>query len=90
VLHPDLVPWKIHDSDDEFTAIYEIDGEMVRNGEADGNVIGSREIVDWTWKTCDDTFGPFDEPDTVPEQEPTQETVQEPEPCNCAATSSTQ
>ena len=90
VLHPDLVPWDIHDSDDGFVAIYEIDGEMVRNGEPDTNVIGSREIIDWTWKACDETFGPFDEPDTVPEQEPTQETVQEPEPCNCAATSSTQ
>ena len=22
VLHPDLVPWKIHDSDDEFTAMH--------------------------------------------------------------------
>ena len=66
VLHPDLVPWKIHDSDDEFTAIYEIDGEMVRNGEADGNVIGSREIVDWTWKVQDESFGPFEEVEECP------------------------
>ncbi|MDD2318311.1 MAG: hypothetical protein PHD57_13315, partial [Desulfobacterales bacterium] len=82
VLHPDLVPWRIHDSDDEFTAIYEIDGEMVRNGEADGNVIGSREIVEWTWKVQDEEFNPKDFE--------TQEPEQEQEPCNCAATSSTQ
>jgi hypothetical protein len=67
---------------------------MVRNGEADGNVIGSREIVDWTWKAQDETFNPKDfetqEPEQEPGQEPEQEPEQEQEPCNCAATSSTQ
>jgi hypothetical protein len=68
VLHPDLVPWKWLDSDDPWTAVYEIDGQAVRNGEADGNVIGSREIVDWTWKVQDESFGPFEEVEECPSE----------------------
>lgn len=68
VLHPDIVPWKIHDSDDEFTAIYEIDGEMVRNGDPDIGVVSSREIIDWTWKAQDETFGPFEEVEECPSE----------------------
>lgn len=33
VLHPDLVPWKMLDSDYEWTAIYEVNGKLVANGE---------------------------------------------------------
>lgn len=33
VLHPDLVPWKMLDSDMEWTGIYEIEGEKVKNGD---------------------------------------------------------
>ena len=32
VLHPDLVPWQMKASDDEHTAVYEINGQDVRNG----------------------------------------------------------
>jgi hypothetical protein len=58
VLHPDLVPWKLLCSEDEFTAVYEIDGQKVRNGEATEFVIGSRELIDATWRTEDVSF-PF-------------------------------
>jgi hypothetical protein len=44
-LHPDLVPWKMHDSDIEWTAIYEIDGNYVKNGEPGEDVFTSREIL---------------------------------------------
>jgi len=33
VLHPDLVPWKRKDGPNEYTAIYEIDGVNVANGD---------------------------------------------------------
>lgn len=33
VLHPDLVPWQLKDGPDEFTAVYEIDGVNVANGD---------------------------------------------------------
>lgn len=33
VLHPDLVPWKMRDSEYEWTAVYEVDGVIVTNGE---------------------------------------------------------
>ena len=32
VLHPDLVPWQLKPSEDGYTAVYEIDGQDVRNG----------------------------------------------------------
>ena len=66
VLHPDLVPWKVHDSPDGLTAYYEIDGRMVQNGEADGTTIGSRELISGSWRTCDDSFGPFAEDGNLP------------------------
>jgi hypothetical protein len=58
VLHPDLTPWKLCDSDIENTALYEINGEYVYNGEPDERVIGSRELIEGTWKTEDDSFEP--------------------------------
>jgi hypothetical protein len=45
VFHPDLVPWQLHDSGIEWVALWEIDGAMVANGEADANVYSSREIL---------------------------------------------
>ena len=44
-LHPDLVPWKMKDSDIEWTAIYEIDGHDVKNGRPGDDVYTSREII---------------------------------------------
>lgn len=34
VIHPDLVPWPIKDGPDQWTAVYEINGATVQNGEA--------------------------------------------------------
>jgi hypothetical protein len=45
VFHPDLVPWKLHDSGIEWVALWEITSAMVANGEADANVYSSREIL---------------------------------------------
>lgn len=45
VLHPDLVPWEMADSNDPHEAVYMIDGEPVRNGESDAHVLTSRELV---------------------------------------------
>jgi hypothetical protein len=45
VLHPDLVPWKRKDGPDEFTAIYEINGVDLANGEGDANVYTSKELL---------------------------------------------
>ena len=42
VLHPDLVPWKMKDSDKEWVAVYEIDGTNVQNGE---NGFSSQELI---------------------------------------------
>lgn len=44
VLHPDLVPYKRFDGT-EWTAVYEIDGHKVENGEPCANVYSSKEIV---------------------------------------------
>ena len=44
-LHPDLVPWPIKPGPDEFTAVYEIDGYDVSNGEPDATIFSSREIL---------------------------------------------
>lgn len=41
-LHFDLVPWKMKASDDDFTAVYEIDGHDVKNGE---NGYSSEELI---------------------------------------------
>ncbi len=46
VLHPDLVPWQRKDGPDEFTAVYEIDGVNVANGDpAQEGVWGSKELL---------------------------------------------
>lgn len=45
VLHPDLVPWQRHPSDDPHEAVYEINGAKVRNGHADAYVFSSAELV---------------------------------------------
>tara|TARA_R110000765_G_scaffold140999_1_gene241697 strand:- start:417 stop:1481 length:1065 start_codon:yes stop_codon:yes gene_type:complete len=45
VLHPDLVPWQIKDSDNPHEAVYEIDGVDVRNGEADAFTFSSQELI---------------------------------------------
>ena len=45
VLHPDLVPWKVKEGPDRWTAIYEIEGRDVANGEGDAHVYTSREIL---------------------------------------------
>ena len=46
VLHPDLVPWKRKDGPDDFTAVYEINGVNLANGdpEQDG-VFSSKELL---------------------------------------------
>ena len=45
VLHFDLVPWKMAEPRDQWTAVFLIDGQAVANGEPDATVFGSREIV---------------------------------------------
>lgn len=45
VLHPDLVPWQRKDSHNEWEAVYEIDGEDVRNGDHDAFVFSSIELI---------------------------------------------
>lgn len=45
VLHPDMVPWQRKESDDEWKAIYVIEGRDVVNGEGDSHVYTSREIL---------------------------------------------
>tara|TARA_R110000737_G_scaffold342039_1_gene366444 strand:+ start:226 stop:1272 length:1047 start_codon:yes stop_codon:yes gene_type:complete len=45
VLHPDLVPWPIKDSNDPHEAVYEIDGADVRNGEGDAFTFSSKELI---------------------------------------------
>jgi hypothetical protein len=45
VLHPDLVPWKLKDGIGDWTAVYEIDGKDVANGEGDARVYTSLEIL---------------------------------------------
>lgn len=45
VLHPDLVPWKMQEGSDEWTAIYIIDGKPVANGEQSETTFTSREIL---------------------------------------------
>ena len=45
VLHPDLVPWPIKDSNHPDEAVYEVDGKDVRNGEPDVFTFGSAELI---------------------------------------------
>lgn len=56
VLHPDLVPWKVSNSDEDFMAVYEIEGKIIQNGAPDSQVYSSKELLDGTWKTEDLTF----------------------------------
>ncbi len=56
VLHPDLVPWQVLNSDEEFTAVYQIENKLIKNGAPDSQVYSSRELLDGTWKTEDVTF----------------------------------
>ena len=49
VLHPDLVPWKIQESQDEWTAIYVIEGKPVANGEPNETTFSIREILANYW-----------------------------------------
>ena len=50
VLHPDLVPWKRKDGPDAFTAVYEINGVTVANGDPEiEGVFSSRELLANTW-----------------------------------------
>jgi len=45
VLHPDLVPWPMKDSNTSDEAVYEIAGKDIRNGEGDAYVYSSRELI---------------------------------------------
>lgn len=46
VLHPDLVPWNRKDGPDEFTAVYEINGVDLANGDpATAGVFSSSELL---------------------------------------------
>ena len=45
VLHPDMVPWKMKDSNDPHEAVYEINGKDIRNGEGDAYVYTSKELI---------------------------------------------
>jgi hypothetical protein len=46
VLHPDLVPWQRKDGPDEFTAVYEINGVNLANGDPEQEgVYGSKELL---------------------------------------------
>lgn len=45
VLHPDLVPWQVEQSEDGVEAVFLIDGKHVRNGEPDHLVFSSKEIL---------------------------------------------
>lgn len=46
VLHPDLVPWQRKDGLDEFTAVYEINGVNIANGDPERQgVYSSKELL---------------------------------------------
>jgi hypothetical protein len=45
VLNPDLVPWKRLESPSDFVAVYEIDGQILANGEPGKGVYGSKELL---------------------------------------------
>ena len=44
-LHPDLVPYDMRESSDDWTAVYVIDGQEVKNGEPAPGVFSSSEIL---------------------------------------------
>lgn len=68
VLHPDLVPWQRKDGPDEFTAVYEIDGVTVANGDPENEgVFASTELLanakacgDKSWTQLHDLRNQFD------------------------------
>ena len=46
MLHPDLVPWQRKDGPDEFTAVYEINGVSLANGDPEQEgVYSSKELL---------------------------------------------
>jgi hypothetical protein len=45
VLHPDMVPWPLGDSDSDHVATYLIDGKSVKNGDPADDVFTSRELL---------------------------------------------
>jgi hypothetical protein len=46
VLHPDLVPWQRKDGPDDYTAVYEINGTTVANGDPEQEgVFSSKELL---------------------------------------------
>lgn len=45
VLHPDLVPWKRLESANAWTAVYEIEGKRIENGDPCANVFSSKELL---------------------------------------------
>jgi hypothetical protein len=45
VLHPDMVPWEIVDSDSSEYAVYIIDGKPVKNGKKDHRIFSSEELI---------------------------------------------
>lgn len=50
--HPDLVPWRLHDSGIEWVALWEVrPGEFMANGEPDARVYESSEILKRAEKT---------------------------------------
>ena len=48
--------WIKINSDEDFTAVYEIEGKIIKNGAPDSQVYSSEELLDGTWKTEDLTF----------------------------------
>mgnify|MGYP003670897994 FL=1 len=55
VLHPDMVPWTIKDSNDPHEAIYDIDGKDIRNGEGDAFTFSSKELIAGGGACADET-----------------------------------
>lgn len=45
VLHPDLVPWQRKDSDNEWQAVYFIDGKDIKNGDPSEGAYSSKELI---------------------------------------------
>lgn len=45
VLHPDVVSWKRNEGPDDLTAIYEINGRLLSNGQPSENVYSSKELL---------------------------------------------
>ena len=45
VLHPDLVPWQRKDSDNEWQAVYFINGKDIKNGDPADGAYASKELL---------------------------------------------